>query len=271
MATEQYTAGASAASRRLLDLLHRSASGPFTVREAAGWLRLSPLEASKRLARWRTQGWVTRVRRGLYTPVPLGAAAATWSADAWAVLARAFAPCYVGGWSAAEHWGLTEQLFTATVVFTTRDARPRESELGGVRYVARRILEGRLFGTKRVWRDRVPVSVSDPPRTLVDVLDDPRLGGGARHVAEMVRAYLGSEHRDDRLLLDYAHRLGNRTVFKRLGFLVEALGDRADAVVSECQRNLSEGYSLLDPSGPRRGRLTRRWRLRANVTLAAAR
>ena len=184
-------------------------------------------------------------------PVPLGTAAATWSA--------------------AGHWGLTEQLFTATVVFTTRDARPRESELSGVRYVARRIPEGRLFETRRVWRDRVPVSVFDPPRTLVDVLDDPRLGGGARHVAEMVQAYLGSEHRDDRLLLDYAHRLGNRTVFKRLGFLVEALGDRADAVVSECQRNLSEGYSLLDPSGPRRGRLTRRWRLRANVTLAAAR
>lgn len=62
-------------------------------------------------------------------PVPLGAAAATWSADAWAVLARAFAPCYVGGWSAAGHGGLTEQLFTATVVFTTRDARPREGEL----------------------------------------------------------------------------------------------------------------------------------------------
>jgi hypothetical protein len=92
-------------------------------------------------------------------PVPLGAAAATWSA--------------------AGHWGLTEQLFTATVVFTTRDARPRESELSGVRYVARRIPEGRLFETRRVWRDRVPVSVSDPPRTLVDVLDDPRLGGGA--------------------------------------------------------------------------------------------
>jgi predicted transcriptional regulator of viral defense system len=271
LATRHYTAGTSAASRRLLDKLHRSASGPFTVREAAAWLRLSSLEASRRLARWRAQGWVTRVRRGLYTPVPLGATAASWSADAWAVLARAFAPCYVGGWSAAEHWGLTEQLFTATVVFTTRDARPREGVLTSVQYVARRIPERRLFGTRRVWRDRVPVSVSDPARTLVDVLDDPRLGGGARHVAEMVRAYLSSDHRDDRVLLDYAHRLGNRTVFKRLGYLVEALGDRTQVVIGECQRNLSEGYSLLDPSGPHRGRLVRRWRLRVNATVARTR
>jgi hypothetical protein len=75
----------------------------------------------------------------------------------------------------------------------------------------------------------------------------------SRHVAEMVQAYLGSEHRDDRLLLDYAHRLGNRTVFKRLGFLVEALGDRADAVVSECQRNLSEEpWTSASSLAPRR-------------------
>lgn len=265
--TRQYSAGVSAANRRHLDALHRSTTGPFTVREAAGVLRLSPLEAAQKLARWRAQGWVTRIRRGLYVVVPLGASAAAWTADAWATVTRAFAPCYVGGWSAAEHWGFTEQLFAATVVLTTRDVRPREGDLGGVRYLARRIPGRRVFGTRRVWRDRVAVEVSDPTRTVVDVLDEPRLGGGARHVAEILRAYLGSEHRDDRLLLEYAHRLGNRAVFKRLGFLAEALGTPAEAIVAECARHLSAGYARLDPSGPRRGRLVRRWRLQVNATV----
>ena len=39
----------------------------------------------------------------------------------------------------------------------------------------------------------------------------------------MVRAYFASEHRDDRQLVAYGLRLGNQTVFKRLGFLMNFL------------------------------------------------
>jgi hypothetical protein len=151
---------------------------------------------------------------------------------------------------------------------SSRSSRPRARHIAKTRHPKIFIGKGRrVFGTRRVWRDRVAVEVSDPTRTLVDVLDEPRLGGGARHAAEMLRAYLSSEHRDDRLLLDYAHRLGNRAVFKRLGFLAEALGTPGEAIVAECARHLSAGYARLDPSGPRRGRLVRRWRLQVNATV----
>ncbi len=100
---------------------------------------------------------------------------------------------------------------------------------------------------------------------MVDVLDSPEIGGGMRHVASVVAAYFHSDDRKEQQLLDYGVRLGNRTVFKRLGLLIERLGIDAPQTLSFCLRNVSKGYSLLDPSGPRKGRLVRRWNLRLNV------
>jgi predicted transcriptional regulator of viral defense system len=69
-------------------------------------------------------------------------------------------------------------------------------------------------------------------------------------------------------LIDSGDRLGNRTVFKRLGYIVEALGLDAPALVSACERRISAGISPLDPDSPPGGRRAMRWRLRVNVLLA---
>jgi predicted transcriptional regulator of viral defense system len=264
---QQYIAsGISAANRRRLERLHRASRGTVTVGEAAKILGIESTAAARLLARWRAQGWIQRARRGLYVLVPLGAEGRVGVvADPWILIARALAPCYIGGWSACEHWELTEQIFREVVVITSKPVRPRRGEIGDVRYLARVVAPGQLFGTRRVWRDQTPVDVSDPSRTIVDILDVPALGGGIRHVADVVRAYFASEHRNDRQLVEYARRLGNQTVFKRLGFLVQRLGIDAANLLDECRAARSAGYARLDPSGPARGRLLRRWGLRVNV------
>jgi predicted transcriptional regulator of viral defense system len=264
---QQYTAsGISARNRRRLERLHRASRGTVTVPEAAKILGIESTAAARLLARWRAQGWIRRARRGLYVLVPLGAEGRVGVvADPWILIARAFAPCYIGGWSACEHWDLTEQIFREVVVITSKPVRPRRGEIGDVRFLARVVAPAQLFGTRRVWRDQTPVDVSDPSRTIVDILDVPALGGGIRHVADVVRAYFASEHRNDRQLVEYARRLDNQTVFKRLGFLVERLGSDAANLLGECRAARSAGYARLDPSGPARGRLLRRWGLQVNV------
>jgi predicted transcriptional regulator of viral defense system len=118
------------------------------------------------------------------------------------------------------------RIFREVVVITSKPLRPRRGEIGDVRYLARVVAPGQLFGTRRVWRDQTPVDVSGPSRTIVDVLDVPALGGGIRHVADVVRAHFASEHRDDRRLIGYGRRVGNQTVFTRLGFLSPAAPHR---------------------------------------------
>jgi predicted transcriptional regulator of viral defense system len=271
--TQQYTvSGISATNRQRLERLHRATRGTLTVRDAARILSIDATAAARLLAHWRAQGWIQRVRRGLYVLVPLGAAGRVGVvADPWILIARAFSPCYIGGWSACEHWHLTEQIFRDVVVITSKPVRPRRGEIGGVAYLARVVAPKQLFGTRRVWREQTPVDVSDPSRTMVDILDVPGLGGGIRHVAGVVHAYFSSEHRNDLQLAEYARRAGNRTVFKRLGFLVERLGIDAPDLRAKCHRAVSAGYARLDPSGPARGKLLRRWGLQLNVEVPSGR
>jgi predicted transcriptional regulator of viral defense system len=72
--------------------------------------------------------------------------------------------------------------------------------------------------------------MADPARTVVDVLDDPRLSGGIRLATEILAAYL--QEGPPATLIEYAERLGNRTVFKRLGYLGEVLGADPDLLAS---------------------------------------
>lgn len=253
-----------------LERLHREAAGPIDAGQTAKLLSISLPRARRLLSYFYTRGWLARIARGLYVTVPLGAAnPQEWREDPWIVASRVFEPAYIGGWSAAEHWALTEQVFRSVVVFTSARQHARERTLQDTTFVLKVLPEDKVFGTRTVWRGENRIAVSDPSRTVLDVLDEPRLGGGGAHVAALTRAYFESEHRDDERLLSYVRRLGNRTVFKRLGYLVEALGVDAPRVVAACASEKSAGISPLDPSASPRGRIVRRWNLRVNVDVAS--
>lgn len=255
-------------NRRRLEALHRETSGPFTVKEAGDVLSLGRARTSKFLAYLASRGWLARIRHGLYTTVPLGASAPSdWREDPWVVAMAAFSPCYIGGWSACEHWGLTEQVFRDVVVVTATPVRRKSVVVQDTVFRLTHCSEDRIFGTQVVWHDQHKIQLSDPSRTLVDILDEPALGGGVRHVADVVVAYFGSDHRNDEQLLHYVAKLGNRAVCKRLGYLLETLGISAPGVIERCLSMQSVGLTMLDPSIDQRGRIIKRWNIRANANL----
>jgi len=245
---------------RLAALIQRT-KGTISVSEAAGILKVSPTDAAKMLARWRKNGWVSRVRRGLYVSVPLESRTADVPLeDPWIIADRLFTPCYIGGWSAAEYWGLTEQIFRTVVVMTTQKPRDRSPNIKGTKFLLRTIAEKAMFGLKPVWRGQVKISVSDPTRTVLDMLDDPKLGGGLRSTVDILLSYLRSEKKDTKLLIEYASRLDNGAVFKRLGFLSERFAPAEPYLVTECRSRLRMGNAKIDPSLPA-DRLITKWRL----------
>ena len=260
--------GISEAHRRLLARLHWVGSEPFTVLEAAEAMGVDRTRAARLLAHWASRGWLSRVRRGLYITVPLGARdPSSRREDPWIVAMKLFHAAYIGGWSACEHWGLTEQIFADVVVFTTRRIRTRRQKVQDTKFILRTVPEDRLWGTTPVWRRNSKVLISDPSRTLADILNESGIGGGMRHVAEILENYFAGEHRADMLLVDYISRLRNRTVCKRLGFLLEALGIEAQEILEYCRAHISAGYSKLDPGIATRGRLLRRWNLELNINI----
>lgn len=260
--------GIKASNRALLERLHRNTAGPFSVREAAEILEISHQRAGRLLRYLAEQGWLSRVRRGLYTTVPLGATQpSAWRDDPWAIAMRVFASCYVGGWSAAEHWSLTDQVFRSVMVMTARPVRASSIEIQGQPLRLKHVPEPKQFGITAVWRQRVKAHVSNPSRTVLDILDDPDVGGGIRHGATILHEYWRGDRCNEKLLLDYARQLGNRTVYKRLGFLLEHLGIDAPKTIRSCLDNLSAGLSTLDPAVKRKGRIAKRWNLRVNVPI----
>jgi predicted transcriptional regulator of viral defense system len=217
---------------------------------AAQALSVNRHEAAQLLSRWAGQGWLTRVGPGLYAPVPLDLAGSEQvMADPWVLVPTLFDQCYIGGWTAAHHWELTEQLFNETVVFTTQRVVKKRVTAQGAVFVLHHIPAKRLFGLKTIWRGSAKVAVSDPARTLVDLLAMPETGGGIDHVAECLSNYLHSKTADRDLLIRYADQFRNGAVFKRLGFLAETrLHDRA--LAEACRQRLTQGYAQLDPALP---------------------
>jgi len=254
-------AGLGKIDRERISAVIRETRGTISVADAATILGVSATVAAKMLARWAGKGWLSRVHRGLYIPVPLESRTADVALeDSWLIAERLYAPCYIGGWSAAEYWELTEQIFRTVVVMTTQNPRKRASVISGTTFMLRTIAEKNMFGLKSIWRGEVKVSISDPSRTMLDMLGDPRLGGGIRSTVDMFTAYLQSKNRDIDLLLNYADQQGNGAIFKRLGFLLERLAADEKDAIALCRSRLTQGNAKLDPSLTA-DRLVTRWRL----------
>ena len=252
--TDSPLSGLGKLSRSQLAAVLRQSTGTLSPAMAAKVLSLSRIDAAKLLSRWAAQGWLQRVRRGIYVPVPLESERADSAPeDSWIIAEAAFAPCYICGWSAAEHWGLTEQVFRTVLVSTTRRPRNRAPTLGGIGFRLRTVNEKALFGLKLIWRGRARVNVSDPSRTIIDLMSDPSLGGGLRSSVDMLQSYLASkEQRNIELLISYAQTLDVGAVFKRLGFLLERFAPEEQEAIKLCVRSLSQGYTKLDPAQPAR-------------------
>src|SRR5690554_752718 len=103
--------GISKRNRELLDKLNRETKGPFPIAKVSITLGMDLGKARRLVAYWVARGWLTRIKNGLFVTVPLGAVnPAERKENPWIVASFVFDPCYIGGWSACEYWGLTDQI-----------------------------------------------------------------------------------------------------------------------------------------------------------------
>ncbi len=243
----------------------------ITVDDAADALGVGRTEAAKRLAFWAEQGWLRRARRGLYIPVPVDAERPEeWTDDPFYLASAVWEPVFITGWTAANHWGLTDQVFRTTVAKTGQRVRKTAAHLAGQEFILIHAGENEFgWGTRGEWRHDRRVDIADPARTVIDIADKPAIGGGIRLAAEILESYLleGSAT----TLVDYGDRLGNRAIFKRIGFLTEALRLDEPELVDACLSRRSKGDVLLDPSGEPKGPRKSRWGIRVNINLDSAR
>lgn len=248
--------------QRLAIILRSTPSGVIRVMDAMAALKLDRSHAAKLLAGWHKQGVLRRVARGLYVSVqPTALGKIQVLEDPWVLVPELYSPGYVGGWSALEHWELTEQLFRSVCVLTSKRTSYGDTEHQGIGFFIKHIPETQVFGTKSTWRNQVKISISDPHKTILDIIDDPYLGAGLQHTMDCLHEYKKaySAKSDVDQLLAYAKKIGNGALFKKLGFLAETL-DFNKSFVDECAENLTTGYTHLDKNSKDNSLVTK-WRL----------
>lgn len=247
--------------RAKLAAVLKEAGDIVRIEDAEQALGVTRIQAAKLLSRWAAQGWLRRVGRGAYVPVQLELLDSdTVVTDPWILVPALFAPAYIGGRTAAEHWDLTEQIFRDILVCTAQPVRGTTVERQNAVFTLRHVPEELIFGTSPVWRGQTKVAVSDIHRTIVDMLDVPALGAGIQHVEDCFHRYMRRPDSDPEKLIRYADRLSNGAIFKRLGFLAER-HPQGQLMVREAKRRLTSGHAKLDPALGC-DRLVTRWRLR---------
>jgi predicted transcriptional regulator of viral defense system len=248
--------------QKRLSVLLKSTDGPIRASDVMSALGVSRQKASGLLAGWNRQGVIRRVAQGLYVPIsPFALGQTQVLENPWVLVPELYEPGYVGGWSALEYWGLTEQLFRSVCVLTNKRTSYGNNIHQGIGFYVKYIPLKKLYGTKTLWQDGAKIQISDPHKTILDIVDDPNLGAGLQHTIDCLVEYksMNSEPGDQRLLLDYAQQAKTGASFKKLGYLAEKL-EYGRKFVDECQKNLSKGYAYLDKTS-QRNKLVTRWRL----------
>jgi predicted transcriptional regulator of viral defense system len=255
-----------------LRLLARGAhTGLLTTERSAELLGVAPHQASLTLGRLVGRGWLARVRRGLYLLLPLEAGRKGAAIeDPWVLAQALYAPCYIGGWTAAEHWGLTEQLFRSTFVVTAATIRHSAETFVGSEFHLVRAAPERVARAAVVWRGRERLGVSDRELTIADALATPGWLGGVRHLADVLCWYRESEGWNPKRLIERLDEIGSGAAFKRLGYLAETALDADPDLVNAAFTRRTTGLVKLDPAVAERGRISTRWRLWVNVPIERA-
>ena len=234
----------------------------FTVTEAAIVLKTPNNNAKKILSRWTKQGWLAHIKRGIYSKLPLEVESSDKFIveDPWILIPKIYDIAYIGGWSAAEYWGLSEQIFSNICVLSNKHFKLTKEKITKIDFVIYPSSKELQFGLKILWRSGEKVSISDPSRTIIDMLNDARIGGGIEHVIDCFSNYTKSEHFDDGLLINYAKQIRNGAVIKRLGYLSEILIGKGSRLTINCKSLLTKGKAQLDPNLKGKKLITR-WQL----------
>ena len=207
------------------------------------------------LSRMEEKGFIERIEKGKYLIIPLGSEKGKYTLHEFVIASYLVEPYAISYWSALHHYGLTEQIPNTVFVQTPARKKKSQMEIFGVNYQIVRVKEEKFFGVRKEWIEETPISITDKEKTIIDCLDKPHYAGGIIEVAKALKD--GSL--DSNRLRDYALKIDNFAVVRRLGYLCEQMGIPVNRPLPP-----SKKYLLLDPTMPAKGKNDPKWRLVIN-------
>lgn len=166
-------------------------------------------------------------------------------------------------WSAMSYYELSDQVLSKVYILVPYAAdkkRPKYCyHIDGYEYVIIPISKNNFWGTKRIFIEENKITITDLERTLLDGLIRPSYCGGFR---EVLNAFLiAKDNIDIKKITEYS-RLSPIAVQKRLGWVLTQIS--IENLDEKLKIGKTQFFSKLDPSGPRRGKLNKKWMVMEN-------
>jgi predicted transcriptional regulator of viral defense system len=210
-------------------------------------------------------GRLLHVRRGLYAVVPRGSPAEHFQIDPFLLASRLAPDSVIAYHAALQLHGRAHSLSRRLTYLTCTRAKP--FELRGTAFVpvpvrpSLRRLPDLGGGLVEVRRSGLGVRVTTLERTLVDVLDAPRHGGGWE---EIWRSLESVEFFDVDAVTDYALKLGSAVTVAKVGFFLEQHREELMIEEGHLERLRAQAPSrpmYLERGKRESGKLLTRWNL----------
>ena len=238
----------------------------FSMEDARELLRHGKDDPTRQfLERLQRKGWIRRIKPGRFALIPLSSGEArTPQLHEFLVAMELVSPAAIAYWSALNHHDMTEQIPRTVFVQTDHPVRRPPKEALGIVFKIISVRPKKFFGIVTDWINEQPFCITDKEKTIIDGLDLPKYVGGVGEIAKAL-AQSWNELNEEKLR-EYAVKIGNTAVGKRLGFLMETLGLGNPESLRKAL-SFGAGYSPLDPTLPRRGKHSRRWGLLINAEM----
>ncbi len=175
---------------------------------------------------------------------------------------------YIGFQSAAHLHGIAEQLPFRVRAAVLKQRKPFLVGETRIEFVTLR--KEKFFGILDMRYGGYSIKISDPEKTLLDCLDRPELCGGISEVVKTISN--GLDRVQDEKLLGYLHKMNNYALNQRMGFLLENLKNMGYEIrndfINELWKLRSNYTYSLDPFSPKKGRISKKWKIVENVKLS---
>jgi predicted transcriptional regulator of viral defense system len=258
------TLGAQTA--KLFQSLNDASRTVFSLDDAVAVLGSPRNIVSNLLAKAQTRGVVTRLRSGLYSLVPFDMGSfAEYAGDPYVIACRLAEPeGHLSHGTAMAVHAMTLQPRLLTTVTCLNPSR-RTIWAGGYEFRLVSVSRAEIFGVDvRRLNHGQKISVTDLERTIIDCLRRTDLCGGYSEVD--IGVWMVAEKVDVDRLVEYAVRLGVKSVIARTGFLLDSCGLGEEHHRRLLQSNLTKTYHLLDPMLESMGDYVSEWRIRRNIS-----
>ncbi|HBE44366.1 MAG TPA: hypothetical protein DDW17_02640 [Deltaproteobacteria bacterium] len=249
-------------SSHLVTELNKSGQSVFSLAEAAQILETDNKQVRKLLHDLVKKGWLKRIEKGKYFLIPIDVdSTKPYTENQFLIASKLIYPYYIGFWNMLHYYGYTEQL--VNTIFVASPKMKKNLLLLGINYKFIKTPTKKMFGLTTIEFNGMGVQVSDKEKTLIDCLDHPEYCGGINEVVKGL--WNAREEINFEKMFDYAQRISNSAVIKRMGYLLKSLEIEAQVPLGNLRNLIKKGFPSLDPSIPRKGRYNTQWNLLINV------